>query len=598
MSEVSLVKKETQSFRQSFAVLRWYIRPEWRRILLLFLLLFTAIGLQLLQPRILADFIDLATGEKSATTIGGFTSLTAVGGFFIVVALVYQAFSAAATYVTQDVRWRTTNELRADLAWHTMNLDMGFHNARTAGEMISRVDEDVNMLSNFFSQFIIQVIGNGLLIAGVVVVLAQQDWRIGAGFVGFIIVTALVLNWVVKLAIPSWEEFLAMGARLFGFIEERLAGAEDICANGGVAYTMLRLHQTLRQQYVVEQKGFALGMLTFSSTQGLFRLGTALGLGLGGWLYLRDAVTIGTIFLIITYSAMLQEPLRRLTQQLQDLQQAVAGVSRIQQMFLTQSAIRNDGNSAVRLPDGPLAVEFRDVDFHYNVEKPVLQAINFVLEPGEVLGLLGRTGSGKTTTTRLLFRLYEPQSGVVRLGNRPVQAVPLMELRHKVGMVTQEVQLFNATIRDNLTFFNTAVSDRQIMTALTDLELLPWFESLPRGLDTVLETGARGLSAGEAQLLAFTRVFLQDPGLVIMDEASSRLDPATEFLIERAVDKLLRNRTAIIVAHRLKTVERANTIMILENGRIKELGDRVELLTKPNSHFSQLLQTGLEEVLV
>lgn len=567
-------------------------------MLLLFVLLFAAIGLQLLQPRILADFIDLATGEVTVTTVGGLRSLTAVAFLFIGVALTYQLFAAAAAYVTQDVRWRTTNELRADLARHTLNLDMAFHNARTAGEMISRVDEDVNTLSNFFSQFIIQIFGNGLLITGVIVVLFQQEWRIGFGFILFVIFTGTILNYLIKLAIPAWEAFMAMGAKLFGFIEERLAGAEDIRANGAVDYTMLRLHQTLREQYVVEQRGFALGMLTFTGTQGLFRVGTALGLGLGGWLYLQGSVTIGTVFLIITYSAMLQEPLRRLTQQLQDLQQAVAGVSRIQQMFFTQPAIKDDQVSGMQLPNGPLAVEFRHVHFAYAADKPVLHDVTFCLAPGEVLGLLGRTGSGKTTTTRLIFRLYEAQQGSVRLGNRPVQAVPLAHLRAKVGLVTQEVQLFNATVRDNLTFFNPAVSDRQIMAALADLELMTWYGSLPQGLDTVLEAGGRGLSAGEAQLLAFTRVFLQDPGLIIMDEASSRLDPATEFLIERAVDKLLANRTAVIVAHRLKTVQRADTILILENGRVKEYGDRLNLLNTPHSHFSQLLRTGLEEVLV
>lgn len=592
------MQNETQSFKQSFAVLRWYVRPEWARVLVLFVLLFTAVGLQLLQPRLLADFIDLATGEVTATSLGGLTSLNTVALLFIVTAVAYQLFAASAAYVTQDVRWRTTNQLRADLAQHTLNLDMAFHNARTAGEMISRVDEDVNTLSNFFSQFIIQVLGNGLLIIGVIVVLFRQEWLIGVGFLLFVVIAGTVLNYVVKLAIPSWEAFMAMGAKLFGFIEERLAGAEDIRANGAADYTMLRLHQTLREQYVVEQKGFALGMLTFTSTQGLFRVGTALGLGLGGWLFMQGSVTIGTVFLIITYSAMLQEPLHRLTQQLQDLQQAVAGISRIQQMFLTQPAIKDDRRSTVRLPDGPLAVTFSHVNFAYTLEKPVLFDLSFSLQPGEVLGLLGRTGSGKTTTTRLIFRLYEAQSGVVRLGNRPVQAVPLAHLREKVGMVTQEVQLFNATIRDNLTFFNPVISDRQMMSALEELELMAWFASLPHGLDTVLETGGRGLSAGEAQLLAFTRVFLQDPGLIIMDEASSRLDPATEFLIERAVDRLLANRTAIIVAHRLKTVQQADTILILENGRVKEYGRRLDLVQNPDSHFSQLLQMGLEEVLV
>ncbi|MCP5098946.1 MAG: ATP-binding cassette domain-containing protein, partial [Chloroflexi bacterium] len=254
--------------------------------------------------------------------------------------------------------------------------------------------------------------------------------------------------------------------------------------------------------------------------------------------------------------------------------------------------------STMQLPDGALAVAFQHVDFSYNPDKPVLIDMDFSLAPGEVLGLLGRTGSGKTTTTRLLFRLYEPQNGIVRLGNRPIQSVPMMHLRQKVGMVTQEVQIFNASIRDNLTFFDTSISDAQILDAMHGLELTNWFDSLPHGLDTMMEAGGRGLSAGEAQLLAFTRVFLQDPGLVIMDEASSRLDPATEYMIERAVDRLLHNRTAIIVAHRLATVQRADRIIILENGRIIENDDRIYLINNPDSHFAKLLQTGLEEVLV
>lgn len=586
------------SFRQSFQLLRRYLAPEGKRLLLLTLLLVTGIGLQLLQPQILRDFIDMATGAIGQTAVGGVQTLAGTAVFFIVVALSNQLLTAAATYVTQDVRWRTTNELRGDLAQHALSLDMGFHNARTAGEMISRVDEDINALSNFFSQFIIQILGNGLLIIGVIVVLFREDWRIGAGFFGFVIVTGTVLNWVIKLAVPYWAAFFAMAAKLFGFIEERLAGLEDIRANGAGAYTMLGLHRTLREQYVVEQKGFAMGLLTWTTTQGFFRTGTALGLGLGGYLFQADLITIGTVYLIITYSAMLQEPLRRLAQQLQDLQRAVAGVARVQDIYFTQTAIVDRQDSPLRLPLGALAVGFKDVHFHYTADTPVLQQINFNLEPGEVMGLLGRTGSGKTTITRLLFRLYEPQAGQICLGGHDITAVPLSNLRHGVGMVTQEVQLFNATIRDNLTFFNPDIGDEQIMEALADLELTSWFASLSDGLDTILEPGGRGLSAGEAQLLAFTRVFLQDPGLVILDEASSRLDPATEFLIERAIDKLFHKRTAIIVAHRLATVQRADTILILEQGHVKEFGSRMALAADPHSNFAQLLQTGLEEVLV
>ena len=589
---------ESISFRDTFSLLRRYLLPEWPRVLLLMGLLLVGIGLQLLAPQILRDFLDLATGAIEQTRIGRLSGLSQTAVFFMIVALTNQLFTAAAAYVTQDVRWRTTNQLRGDMAQHTLDLDMSFHNARTAGEMISRVDEDVNVLSNFFSEFIIQILGNSLLIIGVLIILFQQDWRIGFGFISFVLVTGVVLNWVIQLAVPYWKAFFEMGARLFSFIEERLAGTEDIRANGGVAYTMLGLHRTLRQQYEVEQKGYALGMLTWSTTQGFFRLGTALGLGLGGWLFRQNIITIGTVYLIINYAAMLQEPLRMLTQQLQDLQRAVAGASRIQALMFTRPGIKDDASSPMRLPDGPLSVTFDRVQFHYTPENPVLQELTFSLEPGEVLGLLGRTGSGKTTTTRLIFRLYEPQNGRIRLGNRPIAALPLAELRRKVGMVTQEVQLFNATIRDNLTFFNPDIGDDQILAAIYTLELGPWLASLPEGLETRIEAGGRGLSAGEAQLLAFTRVFLADPGLIILDEASSRLDPATEFLIERAIDKLLHNRTAIIVAHRLKTVARADSILILENGRIKEFGARTALVHQPDSHFAQLLKTGLDEVLV
>jgi ATP-binding cassette subfamily B protein len=227
----------------------------------------------------------------------------------------------------------------------------------------------------------------------------------------------------------------------------------------------------------------------------------------------------------------------------------------------------------------------------------VLHDVSFHLAPGRVLGLLGRTGSGKTTITRLLFRLYDPDSGAVCLNETDLRALPLVALRRRVGLVTQNIQLFHATVRDNLTFFDRSVADGRILGVLRDLGLDAWLHGLPAGLDTVLESGGGGLSAGEAQLLAFARVFLQDPGLVILDEASSRLDPATEALLERAVDRLLQGRTAILIAHRLGTVQRADEILILEAGRVEEQGARHDLARDPGSRFAQLLRTGMEEVL-
>ncbi|MCE2395506.1 ATP-binding cassette domain-containing protein, partial [Candidatus Poribacteria bacterium] len=240
---------------------------------------------------------------------------------------------------------------------------------------------------------------------------------------------------------------------------------------------------------------------------------------------------------------------------------------------------------------------FQNVSFAYHEGVPVLHDVSFHLQPGRVLGLLGRTGSGKTTLSRLLCRFYDPISGELYLSGVSVGLARLSDLRQRVGMVTQEVQLFQGSLRDNLTLFEKTIDDEKIITALRTLELETWYRALPNGLDTEIGSGGSGLSAGEAQLLVLTRVFLKDPGLVILDEASSRLDPATEALLEQAITQLLKNRTAIIIAHRLSTVQRADEILILEEGRIKEHGEYGRLVSDPNSIFLGLLQTGLEEVL-
>jgi ATP-binding cassette subfamily B protein len=322
-------------------------------------------------------------------------------------------------------------------------------------------------------------------------------------------------------------------------------------------------------------------------------------LAIGATLFLKGQMTVGTAYLLIHYSSQLQSPLERIQRQIDDLQQASASIERVQELLHTQPRLAE--NPRAELPAGALALAFDGVAFRYddglaaNGTESVLEGISFELKPGKVLGLLGRTGSGKTTLTRLLFRLYDPTAGTIRLSGVDIRDVRLSGLRRHVGLVTQDVQLFRASVRDNLTLFSRRIPDERILDAFRALGLWDWYQSLPDGLDTELQTGAKSLSAGEAQLLAFTRVFLKDPGLVILDEASSRLDPATEQLLERAISRLLRGRTAIVIAHRLSTVQRADEIMVLEDGRIGEHGSRRALANDPASRFYSLLQAGLTE---
>ncbi|HEY1013361.1 MAG TPA: ABC transporter ATP-binding protein, partial [Herpetosiphonaceae bacterium] len=482
---------------------------------------------------------------------------------------------------------------RADLMRHCLKLDPAFHHEHTPGALIERVDGDVATLSNFFGRFVINILGNVLLLAGVIALLFRIDWRVGAALLGWAACTALLLRRLSTVGVPHWTASRAASADLFGFLEERLSGTEDIRANGAGAYVMSRLHGRARSVIRLNRRAILMGSATGNAMILMFGVATALGLGMGVWLFQRGEATLGTVYLIFSYTQLMSKPIEQITRQIQDLQQATASIGRIYELFGHRSAIGAGGRA--ELPAGPLAVEFRDVAFGYAAESPVLDGVSFAVPAGASVGILGRTGSGKSTVARLLSRLYDPDGGAVLLGGADARELTLAGLRGRIGMVTQDIHLFHASLRDNLTLFDRSVPDARLAAALERLGLGPWLAALPDGLDTLLSAEGTGLSAGESQLLAFARVFLSDPGVVILDEASSRLDPATEALVEQAVDQLLANRTGLIIAHRLATVQRVDYVLVLDRGRVAEFGPRAALAADPGSHFHRLLQVGLED---
>ncbi len=563
-----------------------YVKPQWRRALVMVVLLLIGIALQLLNPQILRYFIDAATTGADTTT------LMLSGAAFVAIALANQVITVIATYLSENVAWTATNRLRADLVAHCLTLDMAFHKAHTSGEIIERIDGDVDTLSTFFSQSFVYLLGNSLLIVGIVVFLFLADWRIGLVMGTFAIVALLILIRIRSYAVPSWVQERQKDSEFFGFVGEQLAGTADTRANGATGYVMWRFYHLLRAWLPASRKANIAGYGMIMTTIALFGVGNALAFAVGAYLWSIHAITLGTIYLVFYYTNLLEQPMQQIRMELQNLQKAGAGIERINQLLHTQTAIDNGGETV--LPAGALAVEFEHVSFGYTAEENILHDLTITLQPGKVLGVLGRTGSGKTTLARLLLRLYDVQEGCISLNGVPIRDTQLHDMRRHIGMVTQDVQLFHASVRDNLTFFNKSIPDTRILDVLDDLGLTTWYHSLAQGLDTELGSDGEGLSAGEAQLLAFTRIFLANPGLVILDEASSRLDPATEQLIERAVSKLFIGRTGIIIAHRLGTVQRADEILILERGRVLEYGERQVLVRDKTSHFSQLLQTGLE----
>ena len=573
-----------RSIRDFVAV---YLRPQRPRLALLAVLFLAGVGLQLANPQLAKTFIDEASAGAP------FDRLVRIAAVFLAVALLTQIATVAEVYVAEDLGWRTTNALRIDLTTHVLALDDGFHAEHGAGELLERIDGDVAAIAGFFARFVVHVLGSALFLLGVLVLLWREDWRIGG------LLTVVALASVVYLTRGGGfvgrrsRQSRVVNADLSAYLEERLSALVDVKANGADDATMRGLHQRLAERFRVDRDALLAASLFSSAASTALVSATVVSLATAAWLQQRGTMTLGGVYLVFRYTGMLRMPLERLTRHMNSFQRAMGGIVRVRELLATQPRIADGRGDA--LPAGALAVELDHVDFAYERE-PVLRDVSFRVEPGHVLGIVGRTGSGKTTLTRLLFRLYDVGAGAVRVGGVDVRDLRVDDLRGRIGLVTQDVQLFAGTLRDNVRLFDPDVGDDRLVAVFESLDLLEWLAELPDGLDTVLGPTARGLSAGESQLVALARVFLEDPGLVVLDEASSRLDPHTEVLLEHAIDRLLGGRTAIVIAHRLRTIERVDEVLVLDGGRVVEHSDRAALTDDPASRFAGLLRTGLPEV--
>jgi ATP-binding cassette subfamily B protein len=287
-------------------------------------------------------------------------------------------------------------------------------------------------------------------------------------------------------------------------------------------------------------------------------------------------------------------PLNEMSHQVETLQQAIAGGRRVLELLAIEpTIIDGDGDD---LPSGALDVALDGVTFGYGDDPDVLHDVDLAVPAGTVLGIVGRTGSGKSSIARLLVRFHDVRAGAVRIGGVDVRTVRRSGLRERVALITQEVHVLRASVRDNLTLFDPTVTDADVLAVIASLGLDGWFAALPDGLDTELREGGAGVSAGEAQLLSFGRALLADPSVVILDEASSRLDPATEAVLERAVDALLAGRTGIVIAHRLATLDRCDAVCVLDHGRVVEHGPRAVLADDDTSRFAALRRAGMDTV--
>jgi ATP-binding cassette, subfamily B, bacterial len=567
----------------AFRLIRRYLRPYWGRGAGLALAIFLSTGLTLVNPLIIRSYID----ELSAGTAG--RGLYGHAGLYIALALAVQLLAVASTWLGQDLGWRATNALRLDLLRSCLGLDLAWHKDQQSGALVERIDGDAKTLMSFFSDFAIRLAGSGLLFIGVIAALFVEDTRAGAAIGLFAALSSLFLLKVALFAVPHWAANRAKSAEFYGYVGERLGGREDLKALGAAGYASERLRAFLRGWFPVRLKANILGYSLWTSSELAGGIGSILSLGLGAWLWLRGDISLGTVYLIYSYTDLVRQPMEQLRGQLENMQKALAGSARILALLDERPSL---SYGPEELAEGAYSLRFEQVSFSYEKGAQALKELSFELEAGATLGIVGRTGCGKTSLGRLALRLYDADKGLVILNGRPIASYAREELRRGLAVVTQEVELVAGTLRDNARLWDTAIDDGRILAAFRGLGLGSWLEGFPKGLDHELGSGGVGLSAGQAQLVAMVRVFLRNPGLVVLDEASSRLDPATEALLDEALSALLRGRSALIIAHRLSTLERVDHIMVMEDGRALEYGPRGKLAVDAGGRYAALLRAG------
>ena len=559
-----------------------YLRPHTLRMAAAFACMIGTTGLSLLAPLLIKIAIDgpIASGD----VVGLMLVTLALGAAFVGI----YALSALQRYLLSWVGQRVLATLRAELHRHLQRLSVSYHDRHIVGVTISHVIGDVAVINEALSQGLVAIAGDTLLLAGIVVAMLTFDVEL-----------ALVTFAVVPLMLLATWVFSLRARRAFRITRERIAG---VVGNLAEAIAGMGVIQAFGQQRIARRRfrevndanrdsHIAAASLTFTfmpSVELLAMVATGAILLVGGLAVARGTLTLGVVVAFLAYVSRFFQPIQELSQLYATMQSAMAGAENVMRLLDTRPAVRDRrGAAAGPEPWQPWLtgrVELRGVDFAYHPGAPVLHEVDLVIEAGQTAALVGPTGAGKTTIVSLVSRFYEVSGGAVLIDGHDVRDLAQENLRRHLALVPQEPFLFAGTIRDNIAFGRPAADAAAVAAASAAVGLDRFVASMPLGYDTVVTEFGRNLSVGQRQLISVARAVLADPRILIMDEATSSVDSITESIIQRALQRLLAGRTAIIIAHRLATIRNADVIFVIDGGRVVERGRHGELMARGGSY--------------
>ncbi len=563
-----------------------YLRPYWRILGVTTLLVFVNTGIGLLPPLFQRAIIDDVIGERRTDLL-----LPLVGGLLVVYALAGLT-EFGDNFLRHTVGERILYDLRVRLYDHLQRLSLSFFERTSTGELMSRVSNDVNALEQFITHGTILTAVAFVRLFGATIVLLALEWRLALISLLPIPLIAIGLRIFNRRARPIYRKVRDRLGDINARLQDDLAGIRVIQAFGQEDSELERF-RSISATYLGERVASIRMWSSFFPALGfLSNVGAVLVLGAGAWMVVQGQLTLGTLVAFISYIVSFYEPIRRLTDIDNILQQAAAAGDRIFEL-LDETPDVVDAPDSVVLEQIEGTVQFEHVSFHYGDGEEVLHDVGFSVQPGESVALVGPSGAGKTSIANLLCRFYDPTEGRVLVDGHDLREVQLRSLRDHVAVVLQDTFLFNGTVRRNLMYGKPDATDDELVAAAKAAFAHDFIMEMPEGYDT--EIGERGvkMSGGQRQRLALARAILADPRILILDEATSSVDAEAEYLIQQALEEVLKGRTALIIAHRLSTIRNADKIIALEGGRIREVGSHQELLAA-NGLYRQLYQRQVE----
>ena len=584
-----------------------YLKKERKRLILILLILIPVALAGAIQPLLVGQAISVLRGEDTIPFFDNFSNQSTIRliiGILFITVLLRLGLQGFQSYNIQSVGQRLTARIRNDLFSHSMSLSLRFHDKMPVGKLLTRLTSDVDALSEVFGSGAVGVLADfvGFIVISITMILIE--WRLGLLLLIIQIPVTIFILWLQKRYRKQNYKVREELSQLNANFQENLQGLEVV--------QMFRRQSLNGQKFFktgIKYKNAVNGTIFYDSSISAFiewvsLAAVALVISLGGYMVTAGAMGLGTLTTFILYSQRLFEPLRQLAERFTQIQGGLTAVERISELLEKKIEIYDQIDQTVenkQLENSNKTVFgevlFENVSFYYRGDEPIINNLSFKIKPGEHVALVGPTGSGKTTLIRLLCRLYEPQKGNIYIDGQNIRNISIQSLRNQLGVVLQDTFLFSGNVADNLRL-DSLIDDQRLKDICRELGLDNLLRKLPNGLDTYIRERGGNLSSGERQLLSIARVAIRDPKVLIMDEATAFMDPSTEATLQRDLDRLLVERTALVIAHRLATIESSDRILVMRKGRLIEQGTHEELRSLGGlySQLSELQEQGLATI--